>query len=252
MIINSKFIKLLFIISFLLFFPFIQKQWFNLYLFSTNNLSFYSILYYCSGLLVPIIVSSISLKYFTLYKFKTNNINIESNKKLKGKLLLFLVIFILISLSLIIANYFYINIELIFNLILKKNFSIQIKYFQLSYFILILSILLIFSQTKILVKKLILANFFTISLIIWFAHLNKIILSKKLLINNYLLLENVNYINTIFLIIIEIIYYLWSYISYKNNISDWTIPIPHKENLYFIFKIIFFYLFIIFYYSIID
>ena len=73
-------------------------------------------------------------------------------------------------------------------------------------------------------------------------HINKIIISDKFFINNYLPLENLNYINIIFLMTIESIYYLWSYLSYKDNISDWNVPIPSRKNFLFIFRIIFFYL----------
>ena len=250
MIINFKFIRILFIISFFLFFPFIQKQWFNLYLFGSNNFSFYSILYYSSGLFIPILVSLSSLKYFTKYKFNIKSIEIYSKKNIKGKGLLFIVIFFLILLSILIVNYFYINIDLLIRLIIKKNYLTQINFLQQFYFILILSILLIFRQTKILIKKLILVNFLTISLMIWYSHINKIIISDIFFINNYLPLENLNYINIIFLMTIESIYYLWSYLSYKENISDWNVPIPSKENYLFIFRIVFFYLFILFYYSI--
>ena len=127
--------------------------------------------------------------------------------------------------SILIVNYFYINIDLLIRLIIKKNYLTQIKFLQQFYFILILSILLIFRQTKILIKKLILVNFLTISLIIWYSHINKIIISDIFFINNYLPLENLNYINIIFLMSIDSIYYLWSYLTYKDNLSDWNVPI---------------------------
>ena len=250
MITNLKLIKLFVIVSFFLFFPFIQKQWFNLYLFSTDNKSFYSILYYCSGLIIPTFVGLISLNYFTFYKFNKGNINITFNKQITGKGLLILFILILFSLSILIANYFFINYELIINLIFKTNFLFPIRSIQYSYFVLLLSILLIFDKTRILIKKLILANFLIISLIIWYSHINKIIISKKFLINNYLVFDNINYINIIILILIEIVYYFWSYITYKNNISDWSVPIPQKKDLVSIPRIVIFYLSIIFYYSI--
>ena len=252
MIINFKLIRLLFIISFFLFFPFIQKQWYNLYLFNTNNFSFYSFLYYCSGLLIPILVGLSSTKYFTLYKFNFKDINISFKKKFRGKGLFILVLLTLISLSSLLANYFYINIELIANLIFKKKFFIQINFALQVYSIIFLSILLIFRKSRIIIKELILANFFIISLILWYSELNNIIISDKLLINKYLTLENINYTNIIFLITIEIIYFLWSYISYENNMSDWTVPFPNKNNFIFIPRIIFFYSFIILYYSIIN
>ena len=65
----------------------------------------------------------------------------------------------------------------------------------------------------------------------------------------YYLLDDINLINIFILICIEITYLMWSFISYKNNLSDWTIYPPLKEDLFSISKIFIFYFFIIIYYS---
>ena len=115
MIIKNNTTKLLVSLLFLLILPFVQKQWFNLYLFNTNRISFYSILYYFSGPICPSLICLNSLKNYTYYKFN----KIQSIKVIKGKRLLFLVAINLIFLSYFIFDYIYINFDLIFNLFLE-------------------------------------------------------------------------------------------------------------------------------------
>ena len=82
MIIKFSLLRLSIIISLVILFPLVQKQWLNLYLFDINNLSIYKLLYYLSGLIVPILVIINSLNNFTYYKFnfyKKNNNNFISN-----------------------------------------------------------------------------------------------------------------------------------------------------------------------------
>jgi len=75
LIIKNNTPKLLVTLSFLLILPFVQKQWFNLYLFNINDISFYSILYYLSGTICPSLVCLNSLKNYTYYSFNKNKIN---------------------------------------------------------------------------------------------------------------------------------------------------------------------------------
>ena len=117
MIIKNNTTKLLFTISFLLILPFVQKQWFNLYSFNINDISFYSILYYLSGAICPSLVYVNSLKNYTHYNFTNDKFN--SIKIIKGKRLLFLVAINLIFLSFLIADYIYINFDLMINLFLE-------------------------------------------------------------------------------------------------------------------------------------
>ena len=107
MIIKNKSTSLIITLLFLLVIPFVQKQWFNLYLFNNNNFSFYSILYYLSGIICPSLICLNSLNNFTYYKFDNNKF--ISKKIIKGKPFLFLVTINWIFLSFLIANYFLTN-----------------------------------------------------------------------------------------------------------------------------------------------
>ena len=117
MIIKNNTTKLLVTLSLLLILPFVQKQWFNLYSLNINDISFYSILYYLSGAICPSFVYANSLKNYTYYNFTKDKIH--SLKIIKGKRLLFLVAINLIFLSYLIADYIYINLDLICNLFLE-------------------------------------------------------------------------------------------------------------------------------------
>ena len=250
MSINYRKIRLILVSSFVLIFPLIQGQWLNLYLFNTNSLSFYSILYYLSGIITPGLICLYSLNNFTYYQF--NNNDFKNNQVIKGKKLLTLILLTIIPLSIIIANYLYINLDLINKLFEDQGFLASISIFNNSFIIFIITIFLIFKQTKILTKKLVLINFFIITLFIWYSQINNVNLDNKFILNNYLNLDNSNFSNIIFLFIIEIIYYLWSFLSNKNNLSDWTVHYPLKKDIFNVLKIIYFYLFVIVYYSILE
>ena len=250
MSINYRQIRLILVISFVLIFPFVQRQWFNLYLFNTNSLSFYSILYYLSGIICPGLICFYSLNNFTYYQFNIKDF--KNNRLIKGKTLLTLILLTIIPLAIIISNYLYINLDLIFNLFDDKSFLASISIFNNIYIIFIITILLIFKQTKILTKKLVLINFFLITLFIWYSQINNINIDNKFILNDYLKLDNSNFSNIIYLFIIEIIYFLWSFLSNKNNLSDWVVHYPLKTDIFNFLKIIFFYLFVIVYYSILE
>ena len=138
MIIKNNSTKLLVTISFLFILPFVQKQWFNLYSFNINDISFYSILYYLSGAICPTLVCINSLKNYTYYSF--NKDKIHYIKIIKGKRLLFLVAINLIFLSYLIADYIHINFDLIFNLFLEGINVPKQDLLQLSFFIFLISI----------------------------------------------------------------------------------------------------------------
>jgi len=248
--INYRKIRLILVSSFVLIFPFIQGQWLNLYLFNTNSLSFYSILYYLSGIICPVLICLYSLNNFTYYQFNINDF--KNNRIIKGKTLLTLILLTIITLSYIIANYLYINLDLIINLFEDQSFLSSISIFHNSYIIFIITIFLIFKQTKILTKKLVLINFFLIKLFIWYSQINNINIDNKFILNNYLNLDNCNFSNIIFLFIIEIIYFLWSFLSNNKNLSDWVVHFPHNKDIFNVLKIIIFYLFVIVYYSILE
>ncbi len=250
MIIKSNTTKLLVTLSFLLLLPFVQKQWFNLYSFNINNISFYSILYYLSGTICPSLVCLNSLKNYTYYNFNKNNI--YSKSIIKGKTLLFLVVVNLIFLSYFIVDYIYINFDLIFKLFFEGINLPKLDIIQLSFFIFLISILLIIKKSRFLLKKLILVNFILISLYLWHLQINNINVDDQLHIYNYFGLNDLNLINLFILVAIEISFFTWSFLSYKTNLSDWMVCKPLKGDVSPILNMLIFYIFIIIYYSILT
>jgi len=230
--------------------PFVQKQWFNLYLFNFNNISFYSFLYYLSGIICPSLICLNSLNNYTYYKFDENKIFIK--KSIKGKSLLFLVAINLIFLSFLSIDYIYLNFDLISNIFLERLNLKQPDIFQLSLFILLISIFLIFKKSRVLFKKLILGNFILISFFIWYIQINNINIDNQFHIYRYLGLNNLNLINVFILVAIEISYFIWSFLSYKNNLSDWNVCIPHKSDIIPFLNMFIVYFFIIIYYLILT
>ena len=248
MIIKNNTTKLLVTLSFLLILPFVQKQWFNLYSLNINDISFYSILYYLSGAICPSLVYTNSLKNYTYYNFTKDKIH--SIKIIKGKRLLFLVAINLIFLSYLIAEYIYINFDLIFNLFIEGINLPNPDFLHLGLFILLISILLIFKKSRFLLKKLILVNFILISIYLWHLQINNISVDDQFHIYRYFGLNDLNLINLFILVGIEILFYSWSFVSYKTNLSDWIVPIPQKRDITPILNMFIFYFFIVIYYSI--
>ena len=249
MIINNNSKRLIISLSIILILPFVQNQWLNLYSFN-NNTYFYSFLYYLSGSICPSLICFNSLNYFTYYKFYKNKT--ISKNKIKGKLLLGLVTLILLFISYLIAEYLYINIDLINNLFFEGINIKQPDIYKFSFFIIMIAIFLIFRKSRLLLKKLILLNFILISFFIWFMQINNIDIDGQFYIYKYYLQDNVNLINIGFLFSIEINYFIWSIISDKNNLSDWMVPLPDKRDIFPALKIIIFYFFIVIYYSILT
>ena len=248
MIIKNKTTKLLVTILFLLLFPLVQKQWFNLYLFNINDISFYSILYYLSGTICPSLVCLNSLRCYTYYDFNKNNI--YSKNIITGKRLFFLVAINLIFLSYFIADYLYINFDLIFNLFFEGINLSKPDIIQLSFFILLISSLLIFKKSRFLLKKIILVNFILISLYLWHIQINNINLDDQFHIYKYFGLNDLNLINLFILVTIEISFFTWSFLSYKTNLSDWIVRKPQKGDITPVLNMFIFYFFIVIYYSI--
>ena len=87
------------------------------------------------------------------------------------------------------------------------------------------------------------------SFFIWYVQINNIKFDDHFYIYKYFALENMNIINILFLFFIEILYFIWSYVSYKTNLSDWLVSIPKKSDMFPVLNILIFYFFIIFYYS---
>jgi len=250
LIIKNNTTNLLVTLSLLLVLPFVQKQWFNLYSFNINDISFYLILYYLSGAIFPSLVCLNSLKNNTYYIFNKNKTH--SKKIIKGKKLLLLVAINLIFISYFIVDYIYINFDLIFNLFIEGINVQKPDNLQLSFFIFLISIFLIFKKSRFLLKKIILVNFIMISLYIWHLQINNINVDDQYHIYRYVGLNDLNLINLFILVAIEISFYTWSFLSYKTNLSDWRVRIPQKRDMTPFLSIIIFYFFIIIYYSILT
>ena len=228
----------------------VQKQWLNLYLYDIDNLTIYKILYYLSGLVVPIFVIINSLNKFTYYKFEYHKINYIN--EINGQLLFFITSIISGIISFLISQYILVNIKILFSIFISDNKNIfQFDIDKQILFLVIISILLIFKKTKFLIKKIVLINFLIISLMIWFFPINNILLID-LVPFNIIKSTNINFINVTFLFAIEAAFYLWSYISYSSYLSDWSLPKPYLKEVLPVLNILIFYLFIILYYSILS
>ena len=249
MIIKFSLLRLSIIILLVILFPLVQKQWLNLYLFDINNLSIYKLLYYLSGLIVPILVIINSLNKFTYYKFNFHK-KINNNSDISGKSLFVITLVTLSIISILISNYIFINLKIILNLLMSNNeYLIQYDIDKQILFVVIISIFLIFNKTKFLLKKITLTNFFIFSIINWYSQINNSSLND--VIPFYIFkFENINFVNIVFLLAIETMFYLWSYISYNSYLSDWNVPRPYKKEVTPIFNVIIFYLLVILYYSI--
>ena len=228
-------------------FPIVQDQWLNIFLLNKFEFSYYSILYFLSGFLFPIVVINNSLSNFFDYKFSSNK-NESNNLRFIG----YLVTFTLLILSILIIKYFIFSLNYIIpQLDLNIYFDIKLKILLL----LIVIILLLINKTKRIIKRLILLNFFIISFINWSTYFFNLIgmeifINKFISNNIYYEFNNLNIFNISYLFILEIFYYLWCFITYKKNLSDWSITCPKRADFIPISKIIIFYLGILIYYLI--
>jgi hypothetical protein len=201
-----------------------------------------------SGSICPSLICLNSLKNFTYYSF--NKKKIYSKNSIKGKRLFFFVAINLIFLSYFIADYIFINLDFIFNLIFKGINLPTPDIIQLGFSIFLISIFLIFRKSRFLLKKLILVNFIFISLYLWHLQINNINVDDQFHIYRYFGLNNLNIINLFILVAIEISFFTWSFLSYKTNLSDWIVNQPQKEDFIPILNMFIFYFFIFIYYSI--
>ena len=149
-------------------------------------------------------------------------------------------------------DYFYINFDLIFNLVFEDTNLPKADIFYLSLLIFLISILLIFKKSRLLLKKLILVNFFLISFYLWHLQINNINVDEQFHIYRYFGLNDLNLINLFILIVIEISYFTWSFLSYKTNLSDWIVRTPQTQDVLPLLNMFVFYFFIIIYYSILT
>ena len=224
-----------------------QDQWLNIFLLNKFEFSYYSILYFFSGFLFPIIVIYNSLNNFFDYKFSSNKY--ESNKLSS---IGYFVTFTLLILSILIIRYFIFSLNYIIPQIdLNSYFDIKLKILLL----LIVMVLLLINKTKRIVKRLFLVIFFIIFFVNWstyYLNLHGIdnFIIKYISDNNYYDFYNLNILNISYLFILEIFYYFWSYITYQNNLSDWSITIPKRVDFIPLSKITIFYLGVLIYYLI--
>ena len=224
-----------------------QDQWLNIFLLNKFEFSFYSILYFLSGFLFPIVVINISLNNFFDYKFSSNKY--ESNKL---RSIGYLVTFTLLILSILVIRYFIFLINYIIPQIdLNVYFDIKLKILLL----LIVMILLLINKTKRIIKRIFLFNFFIICFINWSNYFLdsqgiEIFINKYISNNVYYEFNNLNILNIFYLFIFEVFYYLWSFINYKNNLSDWSVTYPKRVDFIPISKIFIFYFGVLIYYLI--
>ena len=199
-------------------FPLVQKQWLNLYLFDINNYSIYKILYYLSGVVCPILVILNSINNFTYYKFKSKKV--DNSSHINGKTLFLIISIVLFILSILISSYFFISLRMLLNLFISNDIFLFSFYINNQIIIFIFfSILLLFKNIKLFIKKASLINFLIISNIIWYLEIsNKAI--NDTFVNDIFKSEYIIFINLLFLLSIEILYYLWSYISNSTYLSD--------------------------------
>ena len=230
-------------------FPIVQDQWLNIFLLNRSDFSYYTILYFLSGFLFPILVIKNSLKNFYDYNFYFNKYEIKNSK-----FIFYPIFFTILALSILIIRYFKFSLEFIIPQI-DLSIYFDIKYEILAY--LIVMILLLINTTKRFLKKLFLINFFIIFFVNWLIYFSnflgiEIYISKYISNNAYYQFNNLNLLNILYLFIFELFYYLWTFISYKNNLSDWSIPFPKRIDLIPISKITIFYLGVIIYYFIFN
>ena len=176
-----------------------------------------------------------------------------SSYKSEGKKFKFigsLVISCILIISILTIRYFTFSINYI-----TPQIDLNI-YFDFKLKILLLFITSLFLLiNKVIIKKLILVNFFMICFINWsnyFVSLQGIeIFQNNYLSNNsYYEFNNLNILNIFYLLIFEIFYYIWSFLSYQNNLSDWSISKPKREDFKPLSKTIIFYLGVLIYYYI--
>ena len=77
-------------------------------------------------------------------------------------------------------------------------------------------------------------------------------LDNQFHIYRYLGFNNLNLINVFILVSIEILYFTWSFLSYKTNLSDWIVPIPQHRDIVPFLNMFIVYFFIIIYYIILT
>ena len=199
-----------------------------------------------SGYLFPSILVFYSINNFTDYQFNNNyGKDIKNNFRYTSTI----VFPILLIFSILITKYYI----YLFSKINNASFNLlEFNHLQLI-ITLIISLLLLIKKTKNKVKNLYLIYYLFNFSIYWTINTYSLNISNTFIkdnyINNFISNNlNFNYINIVFLFLLEILFFLWSFIVYKDNLSDWRIPIPKKSNLYPLVNIFLFYFGLIVYF----
>ena len=199
-----------------------------------------------SGYLFPSILVFYSINNFTDYQFNNNyGKDIKNNFRYTSTI----VFPILLIFSILITKYYI----YLFSKINNASFNLlEFNHLQLI-ITLIISLLLLIKKTKNKVKNLYLIYYLFNFSIYWTINTYSLNISNTFIkdnyINNFISNNlNFNYINIVFLFLLEILFFLWSFIVHKNNLSDWRIPIPKKSNLYPLVNIFLFYFGLIVYF----
>ena len=199
-----------------------------------------------SGYLFPSILVFYSINNFTDYQFNNNyGKDIKNNFRYTSTI----VFPILLIFSILITKYYI----YLFSRINNASFNLlEFNHLQLI-ITLIISLLLLIKKTKNKVKNLYLIYYLFNFSIYWTINTYSLNISNTFIkdnyINNFISNNlNFNYINIVFLFLLEILFFLWSFIVHKDNLSDWRIPIPKKSNLYPLVNIFLFYFGLIVYF----
>jgi len=199
-----------------------------------------------SGYLFPSILVFYSINNFTDYQFNNNyGKDIKNNFRYTSTI----VFPILLIFSILITKYYI----YLFSKINNASFNLlEFNHLQLI-ITLIISLLLLIKKTKNKVKNLYLIYYLFNFSIYWTINTYSLNISNTFIkdnyINNFISNNlNFNYINIVFLFLLEILFFLWSFIVHKDNLSDWRIPIPKKSNLYPLVNIFLFYFGLIVYF----
>ena len=199
-----------------------------------------------SGYLFPSILVFYSINNFTDYQFNNNyGKDIKNNFRYTSTI----VFPILLIFSILITKYYI----YLFSKINNASFNLlEFNHLQLI-ITLIISLLLLIKKTRNKVKNLYLIYYLFNFSIYWTINTYSLNISNTFIkdnyINNFIAKNlNFNYINIVFLFLLEILFFLWSFIVHKVNLSDWRIPIPKKSNLYPLVNILLFYFGLIVYF----
>lgn len=191
----------------------------------------------------------------SFYNYENYSFHHSENNFRNGKIqkLIYPVAIILLLLSTLITKYLITLFNYFLYLNNFKSINQNLNFGLFLTLIILICTLLLINKTKVFIKRTFLLCYLLTSLTIWISSIYQVkidysFLYNQFLFKNILIFEN-NFVFNVFLLYsLEVIFYIWSYISYSNNISNWIVPMPVKSDFYQIIKITIFYLGVIFYY----